>query len=118
MTHGRQLSAAAVLSLLALASLLIYLYWRVAVNALTLLLVGRVAWMYLTHRLGIKRRPKSSWSSLGRTAAIMYAAWNSRWLKPSVKASIPASADGEPKPAQYTDPFGGGIIATSEDIPF
>lgn len=42
-----------------------------------------------------RRRPRSSWSSLGRTVAAMYAAWNSRWLKGGVRVSVPARAGRE-----------------------
>lgn len=44
-----------------------------------------------------RRRPRSSWSSLGRTGALMYGAWNTRFLKQvtnPVRVSVPKSADG------------------------
>lgn len=100
MTRGRQISAAAALTLLALAALLLYLYWHDAM----LVMLGYVCWRFLMHRVGFKRRPKSSWSSLGRTAALMYASWNSRWLNPTsrIKASIPAKVG----LIDHPDPFG------------
>lgn len=58
-----------------------------------------------------RRRPRSSWSSLGRTAAMMYAAYNSRWLKgPLVKASIPAKAGREHAPC--------GECGQTDRVPF
>jgi hypothetical protein len=54
--------------------------------------VAVIGWRVVTRHTR-RRRPRSSWSSLGRTAAMMYAAWNSRWLKGStLRASIPARA--------------------------
>lgn len=101
----RLIVAACLILVLAFVFVLIWPY-LVAAGVLT------VAWRIIARdlRKGRRRRPKSSWSSLGRTAALMYAAWNSRWLKPaSVKASIPARADGgDPKPD----------AEASDDIPF
>jgi hypothetical protein len=77
----------------------LWLLWGYIVGAAVLFAAFRV----LT-RGTRSRRPKSSWSSLGRTAALMFAAWNSRWLKPSlVKASIPAKAGAEHAPRLFDD---------------
>jgi hypothetical protein len=82
----------------------------VAAAALVAVLVAVVvfAWPYLVGagvmvagwrvatRHTRRRRPRSSWSSLGRTAALMYAAWNSRWLRGStLRASVPAAVGRE-----------------------
>lgn len=100
MTRGRQISAAALLTITASLALLLYLY-----RADVLLAgLGYLCFRLLMHRAGFKRRPKSSWSSLGRTAALMYASWNSRWLNPTsrIKASIPAKVG----LIDHPDPFG------------
>lgn len=70
----------------------VYLLWPylVAVGVLA------AAWRVLRRDVR-RRRPRSSWSSLGRTVALMYAAWNSRWLRQvtnPVRVSVPAAADG------------------------
>ena len=54
------------------------------------------AWRHLTRGMR-RRRPKSSWSSLLRSAAVVYAAWNSRWLRPKgpgahIKVTVPKRA--------------------------
>lgn len=92
MTTGRSLSLAAVLTITGAVALLAYLYRHQLLELAVLVICARVSWHLIGRKVGVKRRPKSSWSALGRTGAIMYAAWNSRWLKPTVKASIPASA--------------------------
>lgn len=99
-TRGRSLSAAAVLSGLAGLALTAYLYRYVLVNLFALATTGKLAWHVIRAKVGIKtrRRPKSSWSSLGRTVALMFGAWNTRWLNPKLpKASIPASASVRPE---------------------
>lgn len=102
MTRGRALiSAAALLTIAASLALLLYLYWA----DVLLVGLGYLCFRFLMHRAGFKRRPKSSWSSLGRTAALMYASWNSRWLRPSspIKASIPAKIGLIDHPNQFGD---------------
>lgn len=78
----------------AVGAALAWLFWAYLVGAGVLWL----AWRMLRRDLGHRPRPKSSWSSLGRTVSIMYAAWNSRWLKPgrgpNFKMSMPAKVDG------------------------
>ena len=102
MTRGRSLSAAAAVSMLGLVILVAYLYRYTLLNLAAMLMVGRVGWHVLHAKLGIRRRPKSSWSSLGRTAALMFGAWNTRWLKPhQAKASVPAKAGVEHSPADF-----------------
>lgn len=87
----RQLSASAALSLLAVALLIVWLWHYIAA-----LIVTWGAWRYLARKHGwTRRRPKSSWSSLLRSGGIAFAAWNSRWLKPTTRASIPAKAGNE-----------------------
>lgn len=81
-------------ALAAVVAVSVWLLWSYLVGAGVLFL----AWRILRRDLGHRPRPKSSWSSLGRTVSIMFAAWNSRWLKPgrgpSFKLSLPASVDG------------------------
>jgi hypothetical protein len=91
---ARQTVAAALA--LTLGVLLVALAWHL----ILLGLAGMWAYRVLARRAGVWRpRPKSSWSSLGRTAAMLYAAWNSRWLKPNpprngrpLRVSVPRSA--------------------------
>jgi len=59
-----------------------------------------------------RRRPKSSWSSLGRTVALMFAAWNSRWLKPAA----PASSSSSPDPG-YCPRCGAHVVGTPCYLP-
>jgi len=88
-TAGRAVQPAAVLMLAGLLVLAAVLLWK----WLLLAGVARLAWRRLYPG---RRRPKSSWSSLGRTAAMLFAAWNSRWLKPQqLRASVPARAGAE-----------------------
>lgn len=68
----------AALAGVAVVALVLALLWRYAVGAA----VVWAAWRHVT-RGSRRRRPRSSWSSLGRTAALLYAAWNSRWLRPT-----------------------------------
>lgn len=87
---------------LAAASILLVIYWRDVLA----FVIGISALKIIAHKLGLRsRRPKSSWSSLGRTGAMMFAAWNSRWLKPAtVKASIPEK--GQPTVEDFAEvPF-------------
>lgn len=74
--------------------LTVYLLWPYLVGAGVLAVAWRVVGRDV--RSSRRRRPRSSWSSLGRTAALMFAAWNSRWLKPTVqtRVSVPASTPG------------------------
>lgn len=66
----------------------VVLYWHILVG----LAVGAFAYRHLT-RATRRRRPKSSWSQMGRTVAMMYGAWNTRWLKNTTfRASVPAAA--------------------------
>lgn len=73
--------------------LVVVLVWQYLVAGAVLVAAAR----HLTRHTR-RRRPKSSWSSLGKTAALMFAAWNSRWLKPStverngrpLRVSVPA----------------------------
>lgn len=75
--------------------LVVVLVWQYLVAGAVLVAAVR----HLTRHTR-RRRPKSSWASLGKTAAMMFAAWNSRWLKPStverngrpLRVSIPAKA--------------------------
>lgn len=76
---------ATVAAVLAVA-LVVWLAWPYLVGVAVIAAGWRVATRHTR-----RKRPRSSWSSLGRTAALMYAAWNSRWLKGSTfKASVPA----------------------------
>lgn len=89
---GRRLILAAAVTLT--VAFIVWVLWPYIVGAAVTL----AAWRVL-RRDTRRRRPKSSWSSLGRTGATLFAAWNSRWLKgPLLKASVPASADGVPNP--------------------
>lgn len=74
--------------------LTVWLLWPYLVGGAALAVAWRVVGRDV--RRGARRRPRSSWSSLGRTAALMFAAWNSRWLKPTspIRASIPARTPG------------------------
>lgn len=93
----RRISPAAVLSLVAFAVLIVAV-WHYVLTAAGLWFAYRI----LRWKHGPKRRPRprSSWSSLGRTAALMFAAWQARWLKPTspITASIPAQAGAEHRP--------------------
>lgn len=89
MTARRAVVAAAALAAVALAVVLLWPY----------LVAGAVAvfGFRVAMRGQGRRRPKSSWSSLGRTAALMYAAWNSRWLKDvSANVTVPKRAKTTP----------------------
>lgn len=105
----RLIVAAGLILVLAFVFVLIWPY-LVAAGVLA------VAWRVIGRdlRSARRRRPKSSWAALGKSAALMYAAWNSRWLKPAlVKASVPQLADGgDPKPDLVVD------AEASDDIPF
>ena len=91
MTRRRALIAALILTVLAVV------FWQVVLNVAAVAAVTRIAWLRLRHLTGAKARPRSSWSALGRTAALMFAAWQTRWIKPhALKASVAASADGMP----------------------
>jgi hypothetical protein len=68
-------------------AVLIYALWPYIAGAGVIVAAWRVM-----HRGTRRRRPRSSWSALGRTAALMYAAWNSRWLRVDRKATVPAKA--------------------------
>lgn len=72
-------------------ALVVWLVWPYLVGAGVIAAGWRVATRHTR-----RRRPRSSWSSLGRTAAMMYAAWNSRWLKgvSPVRVSVPRAATG------------------------
>lgn len=71
------------------AVVVLVLFWRQILALMLLAVLARVAWLRLA---GGRRRPRSSWSSLLRSGAVAYAAWNSRWLKPTThKASIQAA---------------------------
>lgn len=74
------------------AVIAVALFWR----QILLAGVGFVALRHLWRRaFGVRPRPRSSWSSLIRSGSIAYAAWNSRWLKPTThKASV--RAKGQP----------------------
>lgn len=90
LTIRRSLMLAIVAAALCLA------VWTLRVQIAEVALAGGMLRAFMHKQLGVKRRPKSSWSSLGRTAALMFAAWNSRWLKPSAfTAKVHAAADGE-----------------------
>ncbi len=87
------------LVVVAVVVLLLVIYWHYLFGAVLLFLGGRGL---ATHYGWRRRRPKSSWSSLGRTAAMMFAAWNSRWLKPvDVKASVRKTADTNVRPNDW-----------------
>lgn len=116
MTARRPLSAGAAVMTGGVLILLVVLYWHVLLNLITVLIVGRIGWAILAKKAGVRRRPKSSWSSLLRSGAIAFAAWNTRWLKPTVKASITKKTAGEPAPLY--DPFTGKELATTDDIPY
>jgi hypothetical protein len=100
--------------LLAAALVTIWLVWPYIVSAGVLY----VCWRVIRRDLpGYRRRPKSSWSSLGRTAALMFAAWNSRWLKPTLhKASVPGRAGAEHAPATVDEPGAAGLV--DQGVPF
>lgn len=83
----RLLCGVAALAVLAAA---VWLLWPYLVGSVVLVAAWRVATRGMR-----RRRPRSSWSSLGRTAAAMYAAWNSRWLRQGVRVSAPARAGRE-----------------------
>lgn len=85
---------AAIVGMALLAGTLAFLLWHYIVGAGVLLLAVRHL-----RRHGRRRRPRSSWSSLGRTAAMLYASWNSRGLvrrngRP-LRVSVPARAGRE-----------------------
>lgn len=90
-TRRYLLAAAAVI----VATVLVLLFWRYLVGAGVIVVGYRTVTRHIR-----RRRPRSSWSSLGRTASIMFAAWNSRWLKPTspVVAKVHAAAGAEHAP--------------------
>ena len=89
----RRLSPAALIMAVATVALAVAVFWTFIVHAIAVVAASVLAWKVIRHKLGIKQRPKSSWSSLMRSAAILFASWNTRWFKPhDPKASIPASA--------------------------
>lgn len=97
----------ATLTAVAAAVLVVVLAWHVLVAGGVLY----AAYRHLTRHTR-RRRPKSSWSSLGRTAALMFAAWNSRWLKTTV--ATPAG-----KPLRVSVPAAAGRDHVDEDgIPY
>lgn len=118
MTARRQLSAGVLVTLAGALSLTVYLYWQQIMSAALLFVAGRYSMHYLRRRLGIKSRPKSSWSSLIRSGSIAFAAWNTRWFKPKQPvARITKRTDGEPAPIY--DPFTGEEIGPYDNtIPF
>lgn len=96
---SRQLSASAILTTVATLTLAVVILWHYIIEALVGYTVIRLAWAWARKELGIKHRPRTSWSSLGRTAALLFAAWNTRWIKPhTVRASVPAKAGSEHRP--------------------
>lgn len=84
----------ATVAAVAAAVLVVVLAWHYLVAGGVLY----AAYRHLT-RHSRRRRPKSSWSSLATSSAALFAAWNSRWLKPStvtrngrpLRVSVPAS---------------------------
>lgn len=84
----------ATLTAVAAAVLVVVLAWHYLVAGGVLY----AAYRHLTRHTR-RRRPKSSWSSLATSSAALFAAWNSRWLKPStvtrngrpLRVSVPAS---------------------------
>ena len=98
MNRHQTISASAALSILATVILAAFVFRAYLLEAAVGWFALRMAAHRVRRHLGVparRRRPKSSWSSLGRTAAIMYAAWNSRWLKPPAheRASVKESAE-------------------------
>lgn len=90
---------ASVVTVLAAVAVAVWL-WQYLVGAG----VMYAAFRHLTRHTR-RRRPRSSWSSLGRTAAMLYAAYNSRGLvqrngRP-LRVSVPASAG-----RQHVDEYG------------
>jgi hypothetical protein len=73
--------AVAVLAIFALA-VAILLFW----HFILLALVGLLAWRIL---MGKNKRGGGFAKNL-QAVAVVYAAWNSRWLKPATKATIRA----------------------------
>lgn len=74
-------------------ALAVALLWHYVLTGIALWFFYRI--MRWKHGPKARPRPKSSWSSLGRTSALMLVAWNTRWVKPMLSASIPASASNE-----------------------
>ncbi len=99
MTRSQKVIVGEVFVIVAVAVFLVCLFWRQVVDVLALLVIGRLSWMVVRSHLGIKSRPKSSWSSLIRSGAIAFAAWNTRWFRPTQhKATISAKAGEEHRP--------------------
>lgn len=82
-------------------TIVVALEWRWILVGLLLWTVGRHAFR---RAFGLKPRPRSSWSSLLRSGAIAYAAWNSRSL-PIVAKSYARSHD-ERKERRLYDEYG------------
>lgn len=83
----------ATLAAVAAAAVVVVLVWKFLVAGGVLY----AAYRHLT-RHSRRRRPRSSWSSLATSSAALFAAWNSRWLKPPtvtrngrpLRVSVPA----------------------------
>ena len=76
--------------LLAVA-LLVVIFWRY------LILAGLTyaGWRYFKHKvLGIKARPKSSWSNNLKALAALIAAWNTRWIRHGLNINSPRKTEG------------------------
>lgn len=72
MTARRQISAAALVSLLGLASLLLYLYWRDVVSLIAMLIAGRLAWAIIAQKAGIRRKRGKGLGELALAGAFGY----------------------------------------------
>lgn len=97
--------------------LVAYAVWAYRVQLGELVLTGALLKAYMHKTLGVKRRPKSSWAALGKTAALLYAAWNSRWLKGlDAKVTVPKRAVTAPDDHVPTKPD--RVPAYNGPIPF
>src|SRR5690348_8425739 len=108
-TVGLALGAAALLAVVAL----VVVFWQTIVLAA----VGFAGIRFAAARAGVvRRRPRSSFASNVKALALLYAAWNSRWLKPAQVAKVHARTEGT-----VTTPEGVVVVdrnGPSDPIPF
>lgn len=75
-----------------------------------MMLVGLICLSVLRRKV-FGRRPRSSFANNVKALAMAYAAWNSRWLKPSQFKARTSRAKGA-----WPDPHAPGGVALSEDF--
>jgi hypothetical protein len=99
MNYGIVLAAAALL----LLAIMLYLFRVELLEAG----IGFFGLRFAAHRAGLLRpRRRGNFAANVKALALLYAAWNTRWLKPTtLRASVPAKAAQENRPPAL-DGFG------------